>query len=232
MAWCCFVACFATSQSSHAQTNSRLQGTWVKVTPAARSDQPGIGAWIRFDSATAITLSWAPPGTISDARGEHGSNLILQNNQIKCWYELRRAGSKLTMRLMRGEPPAMCLEDSVFELEAEQERARPDPVDPRVVQQDTPRKTTAPSYSMSRLDAHWVDAGDGNGKIISATLTRQDCETMCLARPTCGIVEFYIGREDGGRKCIFHLASSFTKIKRAAGAADTHVSVKATNQGN
>jgi hypothetical protein len=106
--------------SSGAQDLSVFEGTWIKTSGSTRPDQPGIGAWIEIDAEkpARVVLSWGAPAVMADARGEHGANVVWRSELAACWYEMKRLGTKLTVRLIRGDPPGACLEDSVFESEA------------------------------------------------------------------------------------------------------------------
>jgi hypothetical protein len=105
----------ASLSPSSARDLSTFEGTWIKT------NSPGIGTWIRIDagSPARAVLSWTAPAVMADAQGRHGANVVWRSEAASCWYDMKRLGTKLTLRLTRGDPPGVCLEDSVFESETE-----------------------------------------------------------------------------------------------------------------
>lgn len=108
------------SSSALSADIGHFRGRWTKTTQPTRPDQPGIGAWIKFDAddPSRLYLSWAPPMVVSDAEGRNGANFVWRNDATSCWYDMSRMGTKLVVRLTKSEPPGACLEDSVFEGES------------------------------------------------------------------------------------------------------------------
>lgn len=111
------VFCLSLSSPTVSKDLGQFRGKWTKTSQPTRPDQPGIGAWIKFDmdDPSRIYLSWAPPMVVSDAEGKNGANFVWRNDAASCWYDMFRTGSKLIVRLAKSDPPGACMEDSVFE---------------------------------------------------------------------------------------------------------------------
>jgi hypothetical protein len=112
------LVCAASWPASVAQEHSAFKGTWIKTNNPTQPHQLGIGVWIKFDAETPprVYLSWAAPAVVADAQGQHGANVVWRSEVSSCWYDMKRLGTKLTVRLTKSDPPGVCLEDSVFEL--------------------------------------------------------------------------------------------------------------------
>jgi hypothetical protein len=97
------LVCIVAVPSADARELARFNGTWVKKNP------PGIGTWIRIEAdaqgPSRVILSWAAPFVAADAQGQYGANVVWRNDSSSCWYDMRRSGTELTLRLTRGEPP-------------------------------------------------------------------------------------------------------------------------------
>jgi hypothetical protein len=110
-----FLACTVAVAPAGAQELARFSGTWIK------KNAPGIGTWIRIEvdaqRPSRVFLSWAAPFVAADAQGQYGANVVWRNDSSSCWYDMRRAGTELTVRLTKGDPPGACLEDSLFALQ-------------------------------------------------------------------------------------------------------------------